>query len=89
MIVKVDLCKKELKQIVTRQLTLMFFLPILVAVIHSGVAFLALQKLLDFSIFNISMLVFVGFIGIQILYFFIVRRGYLRQLYTNILIDVK
>ncbi|HDR7713912.1 FtsX-like permease family protein [Bacillus cereus] len=89
MIAKVGLSKKELKQIVTRQLMLMFFLPILVAVIHSGVAFLALQQLLNFSIWNISMLVFVGFISIQILYFFMVRRGYLRQLYTKILIDVK
>jgi len=85
MIAKVGLSKEELKQIVTRQLTLMFFLPILVAVMHSGVAFLALQKLLDFSILNISMLVFAGFIGIQILYFLIVRHGYLRQLYTKVL----
>ena len=85
MIAKIGLSKKELKQIVTRQLSLMFFLPILVSVIHSGVAFLALQKLLEFSILNISMVVFVGFIGIQILYFFMVRRGYLRQLYTKAL----
>jgi len=85
MIAKIGLSKKELKQIVTRQLSLMFFLPVLVAVIHSGVAFLALQQLLEFSILNISMLVFVGFIGIQILYFFMVRRGYLRQLYTKVL----
>ncbi|PEV57425.1 ABC transporter permease [Bacillus thuringiensis] len=85
MIAKVGLSKKELKQIVTRQLTLMFFLPILVAVIHSSVAFLALQQLLKFSIWNTSILVLVGFIGIQILYFFMVRREYLRQLYSKIL----
>ncbi|MCD2334462.1 FtsX-like permease family protein [Bacillus cereus] len=85
MIAKIGLSKKELKQIVSRQLSLMFFLPILVSVIHSGVAFLALQKLLEFSILNISMLVFVGFIGIQILYFFMVKHGYLRQLYTKVL----
>ncbi|MCQ6335089.1 MULTISPECIES: FtsX-like permease family protein [Bacillus] len=85
MIAKIGLSKKELKQIVTRQLLLMFFLPILVAVIHSGVAFLALQQLLKFSILNTSILVLVGFIGIQILYFFMVRRGYLRQLYTKVL----
>ncbi|WP_410993494.1 FtsX-like permease family protein [Bacillus cereus] len=84
MISKIGLSKKELKQIVTRQLSLMFFLPILVAVIHSGVAFLALQQLLEFSILNQSILVLVGFIGIQILYFFMVRRGYFRKLYTNI-----
>lgn len=85
MITKVGLSRKELKQIVTRQLSLMFFLPILVAVIHSCVAFLALQQLLEFSILNISILVFLGFIGIQILYFFIVRRGYLRELHTKVL----
>ncbi|MRC19807.1 FtsX-like permease family protein [Bacillus thuringiensis] len=85
MIAKIGLSKKELKQIVTRQLSLMFFLPILVSVIHSGVAFLALQQMLEFSILNTSMLVFVGFSGIQVLYFFMVRRGYLRQLYTKVL----
>lgn len=85
MIAKIGLSKKELKQIVTRQLSLMFFLPILVAVIHSSIAFLALQQLLKFSILNTSILVLVGFIGIQILYFCMVRRGYLRQLYTKVL----
>ncbi|MGH1287819.1 FtsX-like permease family protein [Bacillus toyonensis] len=85
MIAKIGLSKKELKQIVTRQLSLMFFLPILVAIIHSCIAFLALQRLLKFSILNTSILVLVGFIGIQILYFCMVRRGYLRQLYTNVL----
>ncbi|MHA4327766.1 FtsX-like permease family protein [Bacillus cereus] len=85
MIAKIGLSKKELKQIVTRQLSLMFFLPILVAVIHSGVAFLALQQLVEFSILNISILVCFSFIGIQILYFFMVRWGYLRKLYTRIL----
>lgn len=85
MIAKIGLSQKELKQIVTRQLSLMFFLPILVAVIHSSIAFLALQQLLKFSILNTSILVLVGFIGIQILYFCMVRRGYLRQLYTKVL----
>lgn len=48
MIAKVGLSRKELRKIVTRQLLLMFFLPILVAVIHSSVAFTALQQIVSF-----------------------------------------
>ncbi|PEN81027.1 ABC transporter permease [Bacillus cereus] len=85
MIAKVGLSRKELKKIVTRQLVLMFFLPILLAVIHSGVAFMALQSLVDFSILKSSVLVFLAFLSIQSIYFFTVRGCYLQKLYKKIM----
>ncbi|KMN46712.1 FtsX-like permease family protein [Bacillus sp. LK2] len=85
MIAKVGLSRKELKKIVTRQLILMFFLPITLAVIHSGVAFIALQQLVDFSILKTSIYIFVAFIAIQSVYFFTVRWRYLQQLYKKIM----
>ena len=55
MISKMGLSKRELKKIVTRQLVLMFFLPIIIAVIHTVVAYTALQQLVSFSILNSSL----------------------------------
>ena len=59
----------------------MFFLPIIIAVIHTVVAYMALQQLLDFSIMNSSIVILISFICIQVLYFFITRWRYLQKLY--------
>ncbi|WP_161520423.1 MULTISPECIES: ABC transporter permease [Bacillus] len=83
MISKMGLSKGELKKVVTRQLLLMFFLPIVVAVIHTVVAYMALQQLVDFSIINSSIAILISFICIQVLYFFITRWRYLQKLYKT------
>lgn len=80
MIAKVGLSKKELGTIITKQLVIMFFLPMLIALIHSGVAFVALQQLVDFSIVGHSLKIFMFFLSIQIIYFFITRWRYLERL---------
>ncbi|MFK4308880.1 putative ABC transport system permease protein [Bacillus sp. RC242] len=85
MIAKVGLSRRELKKIVTRQLTLMFFLPLIIAIIHSGVAFIALQQLIDFSVLKMSILIILAFISIQSVYFFTVRWRYLQRLYKKIM----
>ncbi|MCP1183964.1 FtsX-like permease family protein [Paenibacillus sp. 1781tsa1] len=84
MIGKMGLSRPELRKIVTRQLLLMFFLPILVAVIHSSVAFVALQQLVDFSVFGYSLRIFLVFASMQILYFALVRWRYLRHMYSKL-----
>lgn len=45
MISKLGLSQSELKQIVTRQMILLFFLPIIVAMVHSSFAFLTFHQL--------------------------------------------
>lgn len=85
MIGKMGLSRPELRKIVTRQLLLMFFLPILVAVIHSSVAFVALQQLVDFSVFGYSLRIFLVFASMQILYFALVRWRYLRHMYSKLI----
>lgn len=57
MIAKVGLSRLELKKIVSRQLILLFFLPIVIAITHSVVAFMALQRLANFSVLGISVIV--------------------------------
>ncbi|NIE91182.1 ABC transporter permease [Bacillus sp. Ab-1751] len=85
MIAKVGLSRKELKKIVTRQLMLMFYLPITLAVIHSGVAFMALQQLVDFSVLKTSIIIFLVFLSIQSVYFYTVRWRYLQKLYKKVM----
>ncbi|WP_422659758.1 FtsX-like permease family protein [Paenibacillus sp. EC2-1] len=84
MISKVGLSRRELSKIVTRQLLIMFFLPMLIAVIHSGVAFIALQQLVDFSILSHTVNIFIFFLTVQIIYFFVTRWRYLNRLYQTI-----
>ncbi|AQY50797.1 hypothetical protein PWEIH_09308 [Listeria weihenstephanensis FSL R9-0317] len=80
MLFKIGLTKPELHKIVARQLRVMFFLPLLVAIIHSLVAFIALQNLLDFQIWKNVAIVISIFILVQSLYYFLVKYQYLKQL---------
>ncbi|WP_242297955.1 ABC transporter permease [Bacillus cereus group sp. BfR-BA-01382] len=85
MIAKVGLSKLELKKIVSRQLVLLFFLPIVIAITHSVVAFMALQKLANFSVLGSSIIVLVCFLVLQIIYFYFVRTQYLKKMYKTII----
>lgn len=84
MISKIGLSRSELRRMVTRQLLLMFFLPFVLALIHSGVAFIALQQLLDYSVAPGSITIFVSFLLVQIVYFFMIRWRYLQNLYNKL-----
>ncbi|MFC9708367.1 FtsX-like permease family protein [Paenibacillus sp. NPDC056933] len=85
MIGKMGLSRPELRNIVTRQLLLMFFLPIVLAIIHSSVAFVALQQLVDFSVMGYTLRIFLVFASMQILYFLLVRWRYLRNMYAKLI----
>ncbi|CAH1216578.1 ABC transporter permease [Paenibacillus sp. JJ-223] len=84
MVGKMGLSRPELRKIVTSQLVLMFFLPLLVAVFHSSVAFVALQQLVDFSVLGHSLRIFLVFASMQLAYFAVVRWRYLRNMYTKL-----
>ncbi|QOS78694.1 ABC transporter permease [Paenibacillus sp. JNUCC31] len=85
MIGKMGLSRPELRNIVTRQLVLMFFLPIVLAIIHSSVAFVALQQLVDFSVMGYTLRIFLVFASMQILFFLLVRWRYLRNMYAKLI----
>ncbi|KGP78207.1 MULTISPECIES: FtsX-like permease family protein [unclassified Paenibacillus] len=85
MIGKMGLSRPELRNIVTRQLMLMFFLPIVLAIIHSSVAFVALQQLVDFSVMGYTLRIFLVFASMQILFFLLVRWRYLRNMYAKLI----
>ncbi|HDR8142011.1 FtsX-like permease family protein [Bacillus thuringiensis] len=89
MLSKLGLRQKELKQIVTRQMMILFFLPIVVAVVHSSFAFLIFHQLgqtvsREMSVIQSSIVVLVSFICMQIVYFLIIRNHYIKRICTKI-----
>jgi len=77
---KIGLSNKELSKIITTQLALLFFVPIIVAVIHGAVALTALQHMFNYNLFKSSALVLGSFSLIQIIYFLIIRHNYIRKI---------
>jgi hypothetical protein len=70
----------ELNKIVTQQLVLLFFVPIIVAIIHSIFAFMALQSFFTMSIATEMIIVLACFFIAQVIYFLFIRHHYLRNL---------
>lgn len=81
---KIGLSDRELSRIVTIQIALLFFVPILVAIVHSMVAFVSLQSLLKLmliaSVFKPTAIVLISFVVVQAIYFWIIRNRYLFHL---------
>ncbi|MEC0166768.1 ABC transporter permease [Paenibacillus graminis] len=77
---KLGLSDKELGKILNRQIGLLFFPPIVVALVHGAVALTALSHMFQYSMFRESLLVLGLFFFIQVIYFFIVRLFYTRQI---------
>ncbi|TRZ40364.1 ABC transporter permease [Niallia circulans] len=78
-IAKMGLTEKELKNVLTRQTAILFFTPILVALIHGAVALTALSHFFYYDLTKISTAVLGVFILIQVIYFAIVRFFYTKQ----------
>lgn len=76
---KMGLTEKELKNVLTRQTAILFFTPILVALIHGAVALTALSHFFYYDLTKISLSVLGVFTLIQIIYFAIVRFFYTKQ----------
>lgn len=82
---KMGLTDKELNRIVTIQLSLLFFVPVGIAILHSVFAFIALQRLFYLSIATETGAVLLGYLAVQGLYFFFIRSRYLRNLKKNLI----
>ncbi|MGM0877187.1 MAG: FtsX-like permease family protein [Bacillota bacterium] len=84
-IMRVGLTDTELTKIVTQQLLLLFFVPIIVAIIHSTFAFIALQSYFTLSIATETIVVLVCFFIAQLIYFFFIRKMYVRKLKKSLI----
>jgi len=79
---KIGLTEKELKQVLTRQTAILFFTPIVVALIHGAIALTALSHMFYYDLTKVSLAVLGVFLGIQIVYFYIVSYFYTKQVRT-------
>ncbi|WP_420329397.1 hypothetical protein [Paenibacillus gorillae] len=76
---KMGLSEKEVTKILNRQIILLFFAPIVVALAHGAVALTTLSNMFQYSLLKESILVLGLFFIVQVIYFFIVRFFYIRQ----------
>lgn len=82
---KIGLTTGEMNKVISKQIALLFFAPIIVAIIHGAVALTALSHLFDYSLVYESFLVLGSFLVIQIIYFVFVRYFYIRQVRKYVL----
>ncbi|WP_117149198.1 MULTISPECIES: ABC transporter permease [Paraliobacillus] len=78
-IAKIGLTQSELQKVVNRQIAILFFSPIVVALLHGAVALTALSRLFNYNLTVESSLVLGSFALIQVVYFLIVRFFYVKQ----------
>ncbi|MGD7009294.1 FtsX-like permease family protein [Metabacillus sp. 84] len=76
---KIGLTGKEMKRIVTVQISLLFFVPVGVAALHGFVALIALGNMFGTSIWTEIAMVLGSFMLIQLVYFLIIRFGYVNK----------
>lgn len=79
-IARMGLSESELKKVLNRQTAVLFFAPIVVALIHGAVALTALSHLFFYDLLKESAIVLSVFLAIQIFYFFTVRFFYTKQI---------
>ncbi|XID94643.1 FtsX-like permease family protein [Paenibacillaceae bacterium WGS1546] len=78
-ITKLGLTERELSGIVSKQLMILFFVPIVVAFVHGAVALTAMQNMFGYSLTGTSMTVLGTFMLIQLVYFLLIRFRYVRE----------
>lgn len=83
-IAKIGLTQSELKKVVNRQVAILFFSPIVVALVHGAVALTALSRLFNYNLTVESALVLGSFAVIQVLYFLVVRYIYVKNVVRTV-----
>jgi len=85
-IAKIGLSEKELNKVISRQTCILFFAPIIVALVHGAVALTALSHFFNYDLTIVASSVLGSFFVIQFVYYLIVRYLYLKQIKRAILI---
>jgi putative ABC transport system permease protein len=82
MIYKVGLTKKELKKMVSQQVGILFFTPIIVSLLHGVVALTAMYNLFEMGLQSTALIVLGIFLVIQVVYYLFARTFYFRKIYS-------
>lgn len=84
MIYKLGLSKKELKKTIYQQVSILFFTPIVVSVIHGAVALTTMYHMFYLGMQLAGWQVLGVFVSIQCIYYFVARIFYFRKVYQGI-----
>lgn len=80
---KIGTTKKEINNIITKQIGIIFFLPFVVSTLHSFFALKSLSNLLMNNLFTNGLVVMAGYLVFQVIYFLIIRSIYISQIKYN------
>ncbi|ADY55472.1 protein of unknown function DUF214 [Syntrophobotulus glycolicus DSM 8271] len=77
---KLGLTFKELKKVASRQISVLFFVPYLLAAIHTSFATALLQSMLYTSVWQYFLVVMAVFLILEVIYYSVVRSRYIKYL---------
>lgn len=77
---KIGLTTKEMRRVLSKQIALLFFVPMIVAIAHGAVALTALSHMFGYNLVYESTLVLGSFFIVQVIYFIVVRYFYTKQI---------
>ncbi|MGG3480627.1 ABC transporter permease [Peribacillus frigoritolerans] len=81
---RLGLTKKEIRQILSAEIRILFFVPFLIGVIHAIVAYVALSNLLESNLFVYSSMVIATYFLFQLLYYQSTKKIYERAVINSI-----
>ncbi|MGE8022650.1 FtsX-like permease family protein [Peribacillus frigoritolerans] len=81
---RLGLTKKEIRQILSAEIRILFFAPFLIGVIHAIVAYVALSNLLGSNLFAYSAMVIATYFLFQLLYYQVTKKMYERAVINSI-----
>ncbi|MEW9500994.1 FtsX-like permease family protein [Jeotgalibacillus marinus] len=77
---KIGLTISEMRNIASKQLAVLFFVPFLVATVHAIFAFIALQNMIPGSVWFVCTVTILSYLLIQFLYYLFILRLYVRKI---------
>ncbi|MFS0784697.1 ABC transporter permease [Bacillus sp. 1P06AnD] len=77
---RLGLTVDEMKQIITKQISILFFVPFFIATVHAGFAFRALQNMLAGNVIGPTIFIIGIFLFINVIYFLVVRKLYVNKI---------
>lgn len=82
---KIGLTYNEIKMISTIEISILFLIPYLVAVVHSSFALIALKSSFNMEVASSAFLIMGSFFIVLFIYFLIVRQGYLNEIKEDLI----
>ncbi|MDP1421075.1 ABC transporter permease [Peribacillus simplex] len=80
---RLGLTKKEIRQILSAEIRILFFAPFLIGMIHAIVAYVALSNLLESNLFVYSAMVIATYFLFQLLYYQVTKKMYERAVINS------